>query len=134
MAALVAGFALFAFIESYLLYRLFRPQPLVMIGEAGIVDHASLGAVGRLSWGEIASVERQSVAGTAYITLHAYSPAKVISRQRSPIKRWRLKLRVSKGWGTAAIPEALLPDPDEAFAAVQAAWRSWRERTGTVPT
>lgn len=104
-ACLLAGF--------YFVYRLTSSKPILIISEEGIVDRSSLVGVGLIRWQEIIGVEPFFVGSQLFITVRTTDPEAVVARQRSPIKRWILRMSDRKGWGVAVITTNMLPVPAE---------------------
>jgi hypothetical protein len=62
-AATWLGIPFFGFAGCYGLYRLLRPQPALLIDEAGITDRSTASAAGLIRWEEIDHLKRHEYMG-----------------------------------------------------------------------
>jgi hypothetical protein len=103
------GVAFFGLCLVYLLYRVIKPSPSLIINHEGIFDNASALGVGLLRWSEIADVQIYQFLNQRFLGIVPTNVDRVLERQ-SAMKRWLLKMNqryfVSAPFN---IPENVLP-------------------------
>jgi hypothetical protein len=76
----VASVAFFGGCGIYAVVRLLGSRPLLVLDDFGIDDHATAGAVGRVSWDEIESARIDSMMGQRFLVVTLRDPTSVIER------------------------------------------------------
>ncbi|MDQ4077415.1 MAG: hypothetical protein M3220_14360 [Chloroflexota bacterium] len=102
------GIPFFGLCLAYAIYRLFIPEPAMIISNEGIFDNASAIGAGMLRWEEIADVFSYDFMGQRMLGITLVNEEIVIGRQPR-IKR--VMVRMNRGLGAAPfnIPQSVLP-------------------------
>lgn len=115
--------------------RLLSRKPLVEVDGTGIVDNASILAVGRILWSDVRAVRIISVAQQEFLSIWITDERRI--DRRSTIVRLGMCLNRRFGWGTANIPQSILPlplgdlvDRINAYRGRQSGQRSDSKRSG----
>ncbi|AEI39020.1 STM3941 family protein [Paenibacillus mucilaginosus] len=123
-----AGVLFFGGALLYLLYRLLRRRPSLMINAEGIVDHSSYTGGGRIRWEQIKDMTVYELMGQRFIGLELHDPEAFLAKQ-TPFKR--ILLRMNRGLVEAAvnIPQTGVRMPlDELHAVMMERWNAASRR------
>jgi hypothetical protein len=106
-SALVVGLLFFAGVALYLMYRLLINRPVLLVDAQGIIDQSNLIGIGRLHWNEISAIRPTVYIGQEMLSIVPLDLDAVISRQRSPIRRYALRFNQRRGLGIAIAASVL---------------------------
>ncbi len=112
MVYLIGGVSILFFGTTmlYLLFRLLRKKPSLIITDDYLYDNGSMSAVGKLDWEEIEQAFIYEVMGQKFLGIEVKDPDKVINRVGA-IKKMIIK--ANKRFATANIPQNTIKVPLE---------------------
>lgn len=121
----VIGWLSIAFFGScgiYALWRLVRRTPALIISSDGIIDRATVNAVGLVPWSQIRDVKILSFLNQKFLGVFVADPAAFIARH-SMFKRKALQANLSIGGAPVAIPRAgLAMDLEKLETLIRSRW------------
>lgn len=95
----------------FFILKTFSQRPLLVISSDGIVDNASGIRIGFIPWSEVEDIRIIGVAKQRFLSITVVHPERF--RQRSVLRRIFIGINERFGWGTANIPESIMPIPLE---------------------
>ncbi|WP_426450851.1 STM3941 family protein [Paenibacillus sp. S-38] len=119
-----AGIIFFGGCLLYLLSRLIRRKPSLVIDDEGIMDHSSYTGGGAIRWEQIRDITVYELMGQRFIGLELHDPGSFLEKQ-SPFKR--VLLRMNRGLVEASvnIPQTGVRMPlDELYAVMTERWNA----------
>lgn len=103
----IVGLLFFGGCCAFFILKIFSQKPLLVISTDGIVDNASGVRIGFIPWSEIEGIQIIRVAKQRFLSIAVVHPGRF--RQRSILRRSFIDINERFGWGTANIPESIMP-------------------------
>lgn len=104
---------------TYLLLRLVRQQPLLVLDGRGITDHASGFGVGFVSWAEVVAVAPVQMGRQHMATVYVTDPA-ALRRRFGAVRQRLMRANTTLTGGSVQIPTVMMPfGIDELLAVIE---------------